>query len=155
MVRLRAALARELFPQLLHCLSGGAAFLSCRFGRLACFLRFVARGFCLPASVLRRLARGFGHFARRFGRAAIALGGAPAPFGVLAFVLGALALALGSVALLRPQSYFSDFFSALVAGFSGLAPAPPPTAAGVFFCARRLIRPSMPSCLTTASNSER
>ena len=31
----------------------------------------------------------------------------------------------------------------------------PPTAAGVFFCARRLIRPSMPSCFTTASNSER
>ena len=31
----------------------------------------------------------------------------------------------------------------------------PPTPAGVFFCARRLISPSMPSCFTTWSNSLR
>ena len=47
------------------------------------------------------------------------------------------------------------FLSALAGVFSDLAALPPTPAAGMFFEARRLIRPSMPSCFTTASNSER
>ena len=56
-------------------------------------------------------------------------------------------LVLCLVAALRDErAYFADFFSAAL---------PPTAAAGMFFVASALIRPSMPCCLTMASNSER